>query len=371
MTPAEQAQRIGAWLATCPGLGPDCRLESLVPMAGGQSSELLLAKVERPGKGREGVVIRLEQRGRQLFLTPDIAREFRTIDGVFRAGTVAVPQPLGLEATGDVIGTPFLAMRQVMGEPLLGRPSMHLAGPLPGMAPDQRRAAACNGLDAMAAIHAIDWRSTHPFLAEEGAAELSLDRHLQRVAEWYSWATQGRPFPVTDRAMEYLLENRPPLRDHDPVLLWGDARPGNILFDPDQKVAAVLDWEGAYLGPRALDVGYWLMSDLFHAESIGVARLAGWPTEAETIARYEAASGVKAEDLDYFIVLGCLFMATTLIRAADLGMAAGRLQPGSTMGAGNSLTQIIAQRLGLPIPALSPDFIAHRSLPPGTRGLAG
>lgn len=371
MTPADRQDRLQDWLRRQGAFAAASTLALFEPMAGGQSSELFLATVETPGRAAEDIVIRLEQRGKQLFLTPDIAREYQVISGVHRSGKVAVPEPLGLEPTGEVLGVPFLAMRRVRGTPLLGRPSIHVAGPLPGFAPAQRRAAACNGIEAMAAIHAIDWRETHPFLDDGQAPGTPFERHLQRMAEWYAWATGGTPHPVTDRAMEYLLDTRASVDTSETVLLWGDARPGNILFGDQQEVAAVLDWEGAFVGPRALDVAYWVMSDLFHAESIGIARLPGWPSEAETLAHYEAQSGAPVRDLDYFIVMGALFMGTTLIRATDIGIAAGRLRPGSRMGMDNSLTQIIARRLGLTIPPLSPDFIAHRSLPADAVGLAG
>ncbi len=369
MTHGDRKERLNAWFSQCTALGSDCRLLSLEPLAGGQSSELFQATVRTRGCD-EQVVIRLEQRGKQLFLTPDIARESRVIDGVWRAGTVAVPEMLGLEPTGSVLGVPFLVMRWIEGTPLLGRPSMHLAGPLPALTPDQRRAAAFGGIEAMAAIHEIDWRATHPFLAEDAAPGSPLGRHLNRLAEWYAWATHGEPHPVTDKALEYLLDARLQLDTSETVLLWGDARPGNILYGERQDVTAVLDWEGAFAGPRSLDVSYWLMSDLFHAEAIGVDRLPGWPSEAETLAHYEAHAGTRVSDIDYFIVLGALFMGTTLIRATEMGIASGRLQPGSRMGMDNSLTQIIAQRLGLPMPPLSPDFIAHRSLPANAVGLA-
>jgi hypothetical protein len=66
---------------------------------------------------------------------------------------------------------------------------MHVAGPLPQWTPAQRRAAAFNGISAMATIHAIDWRRSHAFLSEAGTSPF--DRHLERIAEWYAWATRG------------------------------------------------------------------------------------------------------------------------------------------------------------------------------------
>jgi aminoglycoside phosphotransferase (APT) family kinase protein len=227
-----------------------------------------------------------------------------------------------------------------------------------------------NGIDAMAALHALDWRETHPFLGNTSEPGGGLRAHLDQLTEWYGWAARGRPYPITDTALAYLQAGIGQLQDTREVFLWGDARPGNILFADDQSVAAVLDWEGALVGPRALDVAYWLMSDLFHADAIGIARAPGWPAQHEVLARYREASGCDVTDIDYFIVMGAFFMGTTLIRATDNGIAAGRLPPGSTMGHANTLTQILADRLGMAIPPLSPDFIAHRGLPAGTMGLA-
>ena len=61
-------------------------------------------------------------------------------------------------------------------------------------------------------------------------------------------------------------------------------------------------------------------------------------------------------------LMGAFFIATTLIRQADIGVEQGRLAPDTRMGHDNTTTQIIARRLGLPEPALSPDFAAHRQL---------
>jgi aminoglycoside phosphotransferase (APT) family kinase protein len=152
-------------------------------------------------------------------------------------------------------------------------------------------------------------------------------------------------------------------------LLWGDARPGNILFAEDQSVAAVLDLEAALIGPRGLDLGYWLMMDRFHADAIGIARLPGWPSEAETTARYAASTGIRSPDLDYFIVMGAFFMATTIIRAADMGIASGKFTPDTRFGFDNTATQIIAECLGLKVPPLAQDFIEHRGLKLGDLGL--
>ncbi|MBJ7499333.1 MAG: phosphotransferase family protein [Sphingopyxis sp.] len=366
---ADKRARLGAWLREQPAFGTQCEVRSLAPLAGGQSSELFKLVCRTPlDQADAAYVIRFEQRGKQLFLTPDIVREFRVIDGVARHSDVPVAPMMAVEASGVVLGTPFLVMRLVGGRSPLGRPSMHSQGLLTELTAQQRRTLAFNGLDAMAGIHAIDWRRSHAFLNIEGERKRGIDRHLQQIADWYAWAADGRTFPLTDQALDYLLRTRGSLRDDRDVLLWGDARPGNILFAEDQAVAAVLDWEGALIGPRGLDVGYWIMMDSFHSEMIGIQRLPGWPSTAEVVERYRTISGYELNDLDYYIVLGALFMATTLIRATDIAIAAGRLPAATQMAHANTTTQIIAERLGLNVPPLSPDFVAHRALPPGFTG---
>ena len=53
-------------------------------------------------------------------------------------------------------------------------------------------------------------------------------------------------------------------------------------------------------------------------------------------------------------------MATTLIRQADAARRARLAPPDTRMGHDNTVTQMLARRLGLPVPELSPDYVAHR-----------
>lgn len=360
-----QRARFGGWLERHPAFG--AALDGFAPLSGGQSSTLFRFTCT----GRRGAfVVRMEPRDRQIFLAPDIVREFRIAEGLAQTD-VPVAQPVAVETDPAILSAPFMVMTEAQGRAPLGRPSMHTDGLLPELSEPQRRKLAMAGLDALAAIHAADWRKTHPFMAAGPGAACGLDRYLDHLSRWYDWTVQGRAFPHTDAALAYLKRSRAGLADSPDVLLWGDARPGNILYAADQSVAAVLDWEAALIGPRGIDLGYWLMMDRFHAEAIGVGRLPGWPDEGAAIAHYCARAGVAVADLDYYIVMAAFFMATTIIRAADMGLASGKFAPGTRFGHDNTATQLIAERLGLPIPPLSPDFIAHRGLPPGAKGLAG
>ena len=58
-----------------------------------------------------------------------------------------------------------------------------------------------------------------------------------------------------------------------------------------------------------------------------------------------------------------LFMATTLIRQADARVAKGLAPHDTRMGHDNTVTQMLARRLGMAAPDLSPDYLAHRGMP--------
>src|SRR5205807_490395 len=98
--------------------------------------------------------------------------------------------------------------------------------------------------------------------------------------------------------------------------------------------------------------------DAFATVGSGVERLGGWPDHDTTVATYENVSGRVIADLDLFELLEELFIATTLIRQADMRVERGLAAPDTRMGHDNAVTQLIARRLGLPVPDLSPDYIA-------------
>ena len=44
-------------------------------------------------------------------------------------------------------------------------------------------------------------------------------------------------------------------------LCWGDSRLSNILYGPQFEVAAVVDWEIAYIGDHEADLAWLLVTD--------------------------------------------------------------------------------------------------------------
>jgi aminoglycoside phosphotransferase (APT) family kinase protein len=206
----------------------------------------------------------------------------------------------------------------------------------------------------LVAVHALEWVPIRDILVPPGQAP-DLASDVRRLLDWYSWAARGRTFPILETALSALAESLP-RSDNEPVLVWGDARLGNIIFAPDLTVAAVIDWEIATLGPRELDVGWWLMMDEFAAISADRRLLAGLPSRAETISRYEKASGLELRPLGYYELLAATKLALTLIPAADSLVARGLLDHDSRFAFENVPTQLVATYLEIDVPPACHDY---------------
>jgi aminoglycoside phosphotransferase (APT) family kinase protein len=345
------------------------RIDGLTRAGVGQSSETLLFDASwssASGTATGQYVLRIQPGPDGIFRHPDAVREFRVLEAVARHSRAPVPRVRWLEPDPTVLGAPFFVMDRAHGIVPAGKPSIHTVGWLPTLRPDQRRRLAESAVDAVVAIHAVDWQMSHAFLPADAGPTPGLGAHLAAIADWYGWATAGRRFPITDAALAYLIGSQHAIAEGEPVLLWGDARLGNMMFDEiSLAVSAVLDWECATIGPAGVDVAHWLVFDEFATSAAGVDRLAGYPERTEMINRYEAVSGRTVDDLAYFEILQCLFLATTLIRQADAAVRAGRLRPETRMGQDNTVTQMLARRLGLPVPELAADYVAHRRTRPG------
>jgi aminoglycoside phosphotransferase (APT) family kinase protein len=336
----------------------------------GQSSDTSLFQARWTERGRPrtaDLVLRKQPGYDGIFLRPDAGHEFAVIAALAGYPAVPVPRTRWVECDPAVLGAPFFVMDQVPGIVPAGRPSIHVTGWLATLTPGQRRTAWESSVDAIAALHDVPWRRSHPFIAAgypppAADPQSGLAWYLRRMAEWYHWAAAGRAYPVTDAALAYLIEHAPGATTAPPVLAWGDARIGNIIFDPRRCVpAALIDWEIATIAPPEADIAHWLVFDEFATTAAGVARLPGYATREEIIGRYQATSGRRLGDVGYFEMMQSFFLATTLIRQADARVQRGELPAGTRMGHDNTVTQMLARRLGLPVPELSPDYLSHRA----------
>ncbi|HEY2206364.1 MAG TPA: phosphotransferase family protein, partial [Pseudonocardia sp.] len=145
----------------------------------------------------------------------------------------------------------------------------------------------------LARIHAADWRAAD--LPHFGAPTA----HPRHAALWQVnwWARVWRddmidPYPLVTLAEEWMRARLPETSPEDLVLLHGDFRTGNFMFDPDSgRFTAVLDWELSHLGDFHEDLG-WIVQRLFAGPvEDGQVLVCSLLTREELITRYEAATG--------------------------------------------------------------------------------
>jgi aminoglycoside phosphotransferase (APT) family kinase protein len=269
------------------------------------------------GPERRSFVLRIQPTEHQLFLQPDALFQARMMRTLAATTDVPVPAVPIVEADPTLLGAPFYVMDRVPGRVPPDVPSWHRRGWVTELAPRERSVLYDHGLGVLARLHAVDWRAGFGFLAPaDGRGPLT--GYLDHLERWSGWA---RPDIVHDpdvvaAALEYVLRDRP-LPEGEGIV-WGDARPGNIIFADDLSVAALIDFEGATVGPPGIDLGWWLVFEDYLCEARGYARLEGVPGRDATVARYEELTGRSVPAIGYYEVLAALVLSLITSRLRPL-----------------------------------------------------
>lgn len=347
--------KLTAWLQRQLPEARDLRITDLVaPQSSGFSNDTLLFDLEytRGGESRrEPLVVRIEPTGFQVFPEYDLRLQFRTMQRL-RATPIPVPPTRWIETEDrEVLGGAFYVMGQVPGRVPPDNPPYHAAGWLTDASPEERAAIWWSGIDTLAAIHRLDWRALgFADLAQPQLGATPLDWQLAYYARYFEWAARGRPQPTIEAARAWLEANQP--TDEPTVLVWGDARIGNIIFDGTTP-AAVLDWEMVTLGSPEMDLAWSIFLDRHHSEGIGTARLEGFPSYEDSVARYESLTGHRVRHLHYYQVLAGYRFAVIMCRIAQQMVTYGGMDEagGRAFELDNTVTRLLAKILDLPAPS--------------------
>lgn len=149
--------------------------------------------------------------------------------------------------------------------------------------------------EALAKIHAIPLEGLPPLAESSALAELEKYETAYR--------TIGAKRPIFEAAFKWLKAKAPPLER--PVMLHGDFRNGNIMVDPTQGLAAVLDWELVHIGDAAEDLGWVCMASWRFG---GAKPVGGFGDYQDMLDGYEAAGGtpIPLERVLYWQTFGSL-----------------------------------------------------------------
>jgi aminoglycoside phosphotransferase (APT) family kinase protein len=317
------------------------------PESTGFSSDTLMFDMAWSDAGRrheEAVVVRLKPTGFQIFPEYDLSIQYRCMDALRSVG-VPTPRVLWLEQDAGPLGAPFYVMERLAGRIPPDRPPYHMDGWMHGISPAERAAIWWSGLETMARIHRCDWQPLGlGFLDRPARGQVGLAQQLHFYREYLDWAMEGEHHPTCAPALAWLEAHRP--AGEVTRLCWGDARIGNMIFE-DGTCIAVLDWEMATLGNPVQDLAWYLYLDRHHSEGIGVARLEGFPGRDETIARWEALTGLPArETIDYYEIFAAFRFGVIMVRVGKQLQYYEFLPRDSDFPVNNPATQLLAKIMG-------------------------
>lgn len=269
--------------------GAGAKLAQAQRLSGGASMETWAFVVEGPG-GREDLVLRRrsapfdEETARSVSLATEAALIRAT-----GANGAPVPPVRHVCDEADGLGEAYV-MGRVEGE-TLGR---RVVGDPKFDAVRGKLARQCG--EVLVPIHATPPPPGLKLKVSDARGEL--DRYEE------AYRASGAERPVLELAFQYLRRRLP--EPVEPVLLHGDFRNGNIMFEPERGVAAILDWELSHIGDPAEDMG-WICTNSWRFGRPD-RPVGGFGDYADLLAGYEAAGGrsIPLSRVRFWQMLGSL-----------------------------------------------------------------
>ncbi|CCW18399.1 aminoglycoside phosphotransferase [Sphingobium indicum BiD32] len=151
----------------------------------------------------------------------------------------------------------------------------------------------------------------------------------------------SRPLPVFELAFQWLIRRLPEEPDR-PRLVHGDFRNGNLIIDAT-GIAAVLDWERAFIGDPMFDIG-WLCVGSWRFGEIDKP-IGGFGSIGQFAASYAGGGGeMNLERARFWEAYGILDWGVTTLELAAEAAETGALEA-AAIGRRTTETEIDLLRL--------------------------
>jgi aminoglycoside phosphotransferase (APT) family kinase protein len=261
-------------------------------------------------RGSARWVLRRAPRHANVARAHDVLREYRILDAI-KDEAVAIAHPIISCADPGVFGAPFFVMERIDGSAILSHVPEQWA-----TTPNSQGRALEELVDALVAIHAVNWRACGlGDLAHTGEyLPHQITRWLAQLASY-----ESRELPRAIRLAHWLRAHRP--ADQPNALCHGDYKLDNVLFAPESppRLAAVIDWEMAGIGDPLVDLAWAL---IFHPGPDGTIHLGtskdpkfaveALPDRGQLIDRYASKSGRDTASIGWYDVFARWKLAIAL-----------------------------------------------------------
>jgi len=230
-------------------------IESMQRIHGGASRETYrfnLCYSTSEGRRDEPLILRLDPE--QSLVETEHAMEFYAYQAFYQTD-VPVPESMWLEEDPKWLGNPFFVMRQITGceskpEPMAESPYLEVREKI---GEQYSRILGRISRTDPASVGLLD-------TMEVPEPDKCWSRELDY---WEGMIDKDElePQPAARAAIRWLRNNPPPPAQKI-VVVHGDYRIGNFLYDTDGKIHAILDWEMCHLGDPIEDIT-WGMNPLW------------------------------------------------------------------------------------------------------------
>lgn len=244
----------------------------------GFSKKTMLVSLEGNTVLPKDLALRIDQNTEYLGTT--VLDEFDALRLVCKHGARA-PNPIALEATGKVLGNPFIMFPRVSGAPAGGVYNQ----------PPRNEALSADAAGCLATIHKTPVDGLKGLGASRKFDRPYIDHDIEsHYAKWQSYKVAH---PTLEAAFAWIRAHRADADGQRRTVVHNDFTYNNLLVE-DGRLTAVLDWEFVHLGNPASDLGY----HYYAAEGVS--------SFEHFLGAYEKAGGIvpSRKELDFYILWG-------------------------------------------------------------------